>query len=1140
MQIKALYNPIVFCKRKAGVSLTKTLLVMKLTTFLLLVSVLQVSAKSHAQTVTYEARSVPLKQVFTVIKKQTGYVFFYRGDDLTGTHAVSVSFKSIPLETALEELLKDQGLGYNIQGKVIFITKFMPSLKVTGETKVALPPVNKKVSGRITDSGGRPLEGVSVMLKGSSVGTSTNSNGAFEIEVPENSLKILIFSFVGMETKEINVANLSSVELILNQETAQQQEIVMVGYGAQKKVNLTGAVSSVDAKQIENRAASDISAILTGQAPGLTVVQNGGNPGRNTGLLNVRGIGSFNSTDPLIIVDGIPTGSITDINPQDVASISVLKDAASASIYGVRAANGVILITTKRGSRNSKPKTSFSHQTGYTQFIRLPQKANAVELAELHNQASDNDGTPRLFTDDDLRKFGDGSSPLTHANIDLIGLLFKKGLWNSDNLSVSGGSERGTYNVSLGHIYEGGIINQTGLKKYTLRTNLDYKATSKLNIGVNIAGTLNQIKDPGAGINWITHIAFREWANDALQFPDGRWANPAWSGREHNALAYSSDAMGYSKTNDVRLIGTGFAEYQVIPSLSVKGIASVLQDFNKTDGILRGVDLYRIDPATGVIADNPSSTTVNLQKGSPAVDNVSRGYFNNTELNYQLLLNYDKTFGRHSITGLAGLEQRQKRAEFSNLYRRKLLSDQLDQINAATDINNDGAAGNTTEFRLRSVFGRINYSYDSRYLMEANIRYDGSSRFAPEFRYDYFPSVSLGWRVSKENFFRIASVSELKLRASWGKLGNQEVGDYVYLPTYGVSGFYLFGGQQQPAIIESALANQILTWEKTLAKNIGIDLGLLNNRFTLSADYFEKNTDDILMRIDQPGILGAAGPVINAGAVKNTGFEIDAGFKDRVGKVNYYVRANFSKVKNEITNLAGTDRPGFSVGDPLQNIFGYRALGLFQSQQDIDNHASQVSLGATPKPGDIKYADLNKDNKVDAEDRENLGAGFPGITYGFSLGADYKGFDFSMVWQGVADRKIMGAGRFIQPFWFGASPLQYQMDSWTTTNTDAKFPRASFNNASNYTPSSYWLRNGAYLKMRNIQLGYSLNPKILGKLKVIKARIFVSAENLITITSFDYGFDPEDVSSDDPVSFFGNTANYPTTKRVLAGLTLTF
>ncbi|HRQ50383.1 MAG TPA: TonB-dependent receptor plug domain-containing protein, partial [Agriterribacter sp.] len=461
-------------------NLTKTLLVMKLTILFLTAACLNVYASGVSQTVTLSGKNVELKKVFTAIKKQTGYVVFYNRSDLNGTTPVSLSTHDMPLRDFLDVMLKDQPLDYKIEDRTIMLYR-----KVVFEKKMRISePVTEVIAsiirGKVTNAKEEPLQNVSVIEVGSQAGTTTNNEGQFTLTVPDNKNIVLEFSSVGYQTKRVNTGNKTEVNIILELEVAGLSDIVVVGYGTQRKVNLTGAVSSVDAKQIENRAASDISAVLTGQAPGLTVVQGGGNPGRNTGVLNIRGIGSFNSTDPLIIVDGIPTGSITDINPQDVANVSVLKDAASASIYGVRAANGVILITTKRGTRNNKPKTNFSHQTGCTQYLRLPKKANAVELANLHNQANDNDGTPRLFTDEDIRKFGDGSSPLTHANIDLINLLFSKGLWNSDNLSVSGGSERGTYNVSLGHIYEGGIINQTGLKKYTLRTNLDYKAISKL------------------------------------------------------------------------------------------------------------------------------------------------------------------------------------------------------------------------------------------------------------------------------------------------------------------------------------------------------------------------------------------------------------------------------------------------------------------------------------------------------------------------------------------------------------------------------------------------------------------------------------------------------------------------------------
>lgn len=1117
---------------------TRKLLLLPIVALLMLMFSFPSHANNPYQGVTISLQKAPILKVIKAIKKQTGVNFLYTRELLDKAGLIDIDVKNVSVEKALQICLEKTPLTYSfLEGTVVIREK--PASKTRTTTPIEEERV---IQGKVTDSMGRPLEGVSVSLKGTSIGTTTNANGEFEIRLPEGNSGALVFSYVGMETREVRTSGTANFHVVLSPAIEKQQEIVIVGYGSQKKVNLTGAVVSINSKQIENRAAADISGILTGQAPGLTVIQSGGNPGRNAGSLNIRGIGTLNNADPLIVVDGIPTGTLTDINPEDVASVSVLKDAASASIYGVRAANGVILITTKRGSAK-KNAINFSHQTGITNFISLPKKANAEELATLHNQANANDGTPPIFSADDLQKFRDGSSPLTHANTDLVDMLFSNGLWNSDNISFTGGGDKGAYNVSFGRIEEDGILKQTGLTKYTGRINLDTRLSSKLTAGLNLAATVNQITDPAAGLNWITHLAFTEWANDAVQFPDGRWANPAWSGREHNAIAYNSPDMGKSKTNDVRLLATGFAEYQLFKTLKLKGIASILQDNNKTDMVINGVDLYRIDPATGQVADAPSSQNVNLQKQSPLVDKVSRDYFNNTEKNYQLLLTYNESFGRHTVAALAGYEQRQKTAEFSNLYRRVLLSPLLDQINAG-DLTQDFAAGNTIEARLQSVFGRINYNFDERYLLEFNLRYDGSTKFAKNYRYDYFPSVSAGWRISKEKFFNVPVVSDLKIRGSWGKLGNQEVGDYNFIQTYALNGSYFFDGQEYAAITEGPLANATLTWEKTEAKNVGVDIGLFNNKLNISADYFTKDTRDILFLLEQPSILGAPAPMSNAAAVRNTGFEINADYHSRAGNVNYYIKANISKVNNEITNLAGSDRPGMRVGDPLQNYYGYKAMGIFQTADEVTSAPDQSTLGNIPKPGDIRYADLNKDGKVDAEDRINLGKRFPGINYGFSLGADYQSFDISMVFQGVADSKIMGTGRFIRPFYLVASPMQYQLDTWTPDNTDARFPAVSFSNASNYLESSFWMQSGAYLKLRNIQIGYTLPKSVSGKLKIARARFYVSAENLFTINSFEYGFDPEDVSfsASDPVSMFNGTgsANYPTTKRILAGLSITF
>lgn len=1003
----------------------------------------------------------------------------------------------------------------------------------------------KQITGKVTSSTSEPLPGVSVIVKGSTNGTSTDINGNYTIsQVPESAT--IVFSYLGFESAEVVVTDQSVINVTLSEDVKLLNDVVVVGYGTQKKVNLTGSVVAIDSKQIENRPAATVSSLLAGQAPGLTVIQSGGNPGRNSGSLNIRGIGSLNNSDPLIIVDGIETGSISEINPEDIENVSILKDASSSAIYGIRAANGVVLITTKRGKKNTELQVKYNSQFGVTDFISFANKVNSFDLATLHNEANANDGTALFFSSDDLMKFKNGSSPLTHANTNHIDEVFSKnGVWQSHNLSFAGGSDKGSYNISLGYLDEEGLINNTGLKRYSLRTNLDRDITDKLKVGLNISGTYNRVTDPSAGIGWVTHTAFREWATDVIQYPDGRWANPTWSGQEHNSKAYASDDMGVQTTKDTRIITTGFVEYEIISGLKVKGIASVLADRNKTSSIIHGVDLYRINKSTGEIDANPSSTTINLNSDSPLVDKVSRGYFDNTDINLQLLLNYEKTFGKHSIKTLLGYEQREIESEYANLSRRGLLDKSLDQINAA-DPSQDDTSGNTSEFRSRSGFTRLNYNFDERYLFEANVRYDGTSRFDKDLRFDYFPSFSVGWRISEEKFFDVPIVSNLKLKASWGKLGNQEIANYLFLSTYRLGSSYIFGGEEVSGINEGAIANKNLEWEKTTSKNLGIDLGLMNSKFNLSADYFIKNTDDILFTLPKPGVLGAASPVENVASVKNKGFEIAAQYRDQIGQVNFYINANISKVKNEITDLAGAETPGREIGDPIRNLYGYRTDGLFASQNEIDAYGiDQSSLGGNPKPGDIKYLDITGDGIVNADDRESIGSPFPEVTYGFSFGLDYKGFDFSTVWQGVGNVKTMIAGRLQRPFWLGSSPLDPQLDRWSPQNLNARYPRSSFANQANYVESDFWLEDASYLKLRNVQLGYTLPKSISDKIGFEKLRLYVTGENLLTISSFkkDFGFDPEDVTgAGDPLFFAGsNTANnYPTTKRYIVGLNLTF
>ena len=1008
------------------------------------------------------------------------------------------------------------------------------------------------IKGRVTDQGGEPLPGVTILIKGTTTGITTDMDGYYILEVPTKDVA-LVFSFVGMKSQEIIVGERNVINVILLSDSIGLGEVVAVGYGTQKKVNLTGSIASVDAKTIQSRGASNVSSILSGQAPGLTILQRGGSPGKNGSTINIRGIGTLGNSNPLIIVDGVETGSLNELNPEDIENVSVLKDAASSAIYGVRAANGVILITTKRGKKNTGLKVTYSQQVGVTDFISLPSKTSSYQTAMLHNEANFNDGTAQTFTESDLQKFKDGSSPLTHANTNQVKEIFTEpGFWNTHNLNFSGGTEKSAFNISLGYLDEGGLMKNTGFKKYTFRTNLDTQLKEGLNVGLNIAATYNRVKAPAAGIGWITHTAFREWANDPLQTTDGRWVNPSWSNLEHNSKAYASNEMGTADNKDLRLSGTAFIEYEIIEGLKVKGLVSLIHDNNRDSKLIRGVDLYRVNTQTGVIDDTPSSSNTNLQKGSSIVDKVSRGYFDKLDINMQAFVNYQKNIGNHGIKALLGYEQREVESEWAGLSRRNMLSDALDQINAG-DASMDDNLGNTTNYRLRSVFGRINYDFAGRYLVEGNLRYDGTSRFARTTRFDYFPSVSVGWRVSEEEFFDLPSISNLKIRGSWGELGNQEIGDYQFLSTYASGSSYIFNNKVFTGVNEGALANSVISWEKTTSKNLGIDLGFYNNKITFSADYFIKDTKDILLVLDKPAILGATPPIENAGAVRNRGFELSGAYHDQIGDVKVYFTANFSKIKNEITDLAGTDTPGRSVGDPIYNFYGYRTDGLFQTQQEIDEHVNQSALGGTPKPGDVKYMDINgrdaqgnltgkPDGIINESDRESLGSRYPSINYGFTMGAEYKNFDLSMVWQGVADAKIMLDGRLQRPFWVGASPLTNHMDRWSTENRDARFPRTSLANTSNYQSSDFWMENGAYLKLRNIQLGYTLPKMITSKVGLERVKFYISGENLLTLTSFNEGFDPEDIGSGDPVWFMGSNSNqnYPTTKRFLAGLIVTF
>ena len=1105
--------------------------------------------------VTLELKNESLQAALKKIEKNTGFFFAYQTQQVAPFKSIDLPKQTRSISATLKLILANTNLSFR-QDKnyiILYQKEANPGEAPNQPGVLPTPSIGEYMTkvvlkGLITNSKGEAVYGASVVARGMGTGTSTDAGGRFALTVTENGHPIVLeISAVGFKPQTYTYDGSPDIRIVLKEAPAGLNDVIVVGYGEQKKINLTGAVVALDAKQIENRGEANISNILAGQAPGLTVLQRGGTPGNDAGSLNIRGVGTLGNSNPLIVVDGIETDDYTQINPNDIASISILKDASSSAIYGINAANGVIIITTKRGVKG-KIKFDYNVQYGGSAFDELPKKVNSYDLAILYNEGQINDGSSPSalkFSTTDIQEFKDGSNPVTHANSNWTKAIFSEpGTWNSHNLSLSGGTDDTKYNVSFGYLDQGGIMESTGYKRYTFRVNLDQKITNWLSMGMNLALTNRSISNPPTvlgvgGATWYLHEAFQAWANDPIKFPDGRWAYPAWSGLNSNSVAYASSQNGTSSNNNNRLLGTVFAELKIIDGLKLKGVASTTQDFNYASDVGLGVNLYPFDPQTGAISPTPNNTSASMP-AVPSTTSVYRGFYRGNLLNLQAFLNYKKVFRKHELKVLLGFEQVGNTEETEDITRINLSDASLNQLNAASPLN-QSTDGNTIQYRSRSYFGRLNYIFASKYLFEADLRNDATSRFAPERRQALFPAFSAGWIISREKFFQSSLISNLKLRGSWGILGNQQIADYLFLQSYQLGANYPFNGTLTPGIAEGPLANPGITWEKTTSKNIGIDLSLWNNKFSISGDYYIRDTKNILLQLSQPSILGATPPEANAGSVRNTGYEFNASYKDRKGKVGYYINGNFAYVHNQITNLAGAQYPGFEVGDPVYNLYGYAAEGIFQNQAQISKHPDQSAIG-TPQPGDIMFKDLNGDGKVDANDRKNLGSYFPSINYGLSLGVNYQGFDLSTVWQGVADVKAYLGGRLTEPFGdFGSSPIVQELDRWTPDgkNPNARFPRESFAATYNNIESSWWVFNTSFLKLRNVQLGYTIPASMMSKWKILKLRFYVSGENLLTISPFKI-MDPETVTSGDP--FFGYAGNnaYPTTKRYLAGISLTF
>ncbi|MCC9138403.1 SusC/RagA family TonB-linked outer membrane protein [Pontibacter silvestris] len=975
----------------------------------------------------------------------------------------------------------------------------------------------KPILGTVKDGSGSPLIGVSVTEAGTQKGAITDVNGSFQLNnvAPQSKL---IFTYIGYLTKEVTVGDQATFNITLEEDAKALEEVVVVGYGTQKKVNVTGAVSAVKGDDLNWKPVGQTSAALQGVASGVTVTQSTGQPGSDQGNINIRGIGTLNNNDPLVLVDGVQY-NINDIDPNDIESISVLKDAAAASIYGVRAANGVILITTKRGG-SGKPRVTYNNYFGWQEPTRLSKFVGAQSFMELANLMYQNSGSGAIYSDEQIAAYNDPNRDVNQYpdNYWLDKILTGSGFQQSHSLSVGGGTDNAKYRFSTNYFDQKGLIKNMDFERLTVRLNTDVNINEKLSFSSDISAKISDRREP-QGIEGSTWYQFGQAAIINPLTPD-RYADGSWAivRGGQNPLRFQEEGGIYSYKDNL-FTGNFRADYTLLKGLKLTGMASVNYQSGYTSQHNKAFD-YVTEESVVTLGRN----------------DVTKQSTDNWFKNFQGFVEYQKDIANHSFRFFGGASRLSRTTDELTGYRQNLPNGNLEQIDAGAA---DGQTTNGTadEYALESYFGRINYSFNEKYLLEANIRRDGSSRFATGQKWGTFPSFSAGWRISGEEFMQsVGFLQELKLRGSWGKLGNDNIGNYPYQTTVGFNS-YPFGGVLNTTGGLTAYPNSSLSWEVTQMTDIGLDVAILSGKVDAAFDYFIKNTDDILLQLPIPSTVGLSAPYQNAGSVRNTGWELALNYHGNIGQdFKYDVGANLSDVKNEIRDLKDadyitTDNNGittaYQVGDPIGAFYGYEVEGIFQTADEVSQHATQPGTAA---PGDLIYKDQNNDEVINAEDRVYLGSNIPRYTYGLNLNSSYKGFGLTAFFQGVAKVDINTLVLKRAPYSTDGNFKEIHQDSWTPENTDAAFPRLT-TSTQNYQSSSYWIESGAYLRLKSLQVSYNLPSEWVSKVGLARCRIYASGQNLLTWSKLDDDIDPEAPN---------DSRYYPQVKTYTFGLNLEF
>jgi len=988
--------------------------------------------------------------------------------------------------------------------------------------------------GLVKDATGESVIGASVVVKGTTNGTITDFDGNFSLDGIKKG-DVIVISYVGYQTQEIKW-NGSPLNVILKEDSKTLSEVVVVGYGTQKKANLSGSVAMVDSKELENRPIQNVSSGLQGLMPGVAITGTNGAPGQDAGKIRVRGIGTLNEAGPYILVDGIETGTLSAVDPNDIESISVLKDAASAAIYGSKAANGVVLITTKRG-KTGQTKISYSGYLSFQNATNMIERMGSYEYASLLNQALEAEGMSKRFNDTELQKFKDGNDPL-YPDTDWYDLAYKTGVQHRHNVNINGGSENVKYMASLGYLNQTGILPNAGREQFNARTNLDMKINKRLSARMNLSFIKNDYSDASSAyyggssdqiIRQLNLIA--PWI--VARYDDGTWGTIS----DGSPIAWLDSGMKVNRDN-YNFSGMAAVDYEIFDGLKLTlqgAYVNNLQNYNYFQKYIKYNENKESDPSQ-----------------------LDERFYKWDRTNYDALLNYNKNFGKHNIKGLLGWHTEKYNYKYQKAVRKKFPNNELTDMNAG-DASTQSNEGYTAELAMISWFARINYDFAGKYLLEANIRADASSRFAEGHRWGYFPSFSGAWRISEEAFMESAKdswLSGLKIRASWGQLGNQDAlsgsnNDYYpALNTYNLDSKYAFGGSLNSGYYQRKYRLETISWEKASTWGVGVDFTLFN-KLNGSLDYYNRKTTGIIMDVTVPKEFALDAYKDNVGSMRNSGIEINLSYNTKIGQVDFGIAGNFSYNKNEILDLGGGDpnkyldaTDGYSqrnkVGEAMNSYYIYRADGFFNSQEEADAYTAKYGnpFGKTFKAGDLRYVDTNKDGKLTADDREYCGSSDPKIIYGFNINAGWKGIDLSLMFNGAAGVKRLFDGYEVYGNFSGdaAHPATIWRDAWTPDNHDASMPRIFYDtnsaSSSRSVQSDFWLQDTSYLRLKNLQLGYTLPKGWLNSVGVENIRIYYSVENLLTFDKMKINIDPESTSQ--------RLSSYPLLRTHAFGVNVTF